>query len=276
MNVSTQASRLVRRVLARTALHLACAGTAGLAAFAPLAHADADALDTIARSGVVRIGVFEDYPPFGSIGPDMKPLGYDIDMANLIGKTLNAKVELVQVTGDNRMAYLADHKTDMLLSVGETPERAKVIDFSHAYAPYYLAVFGPKALAVKGTADLAGKSVAVARGTLEDLSVSKAAPPSANIKRFDDPNGAISAFLSGQAQLLVVGNDVGATIIARHPSIDPEQKFSLFSSPDHVGLNKNEPRLMQKVNDAIASAKKNGVLNALSQKWLRAPLPADL
>ena len=136
-------------------------------------------------------------------------------------------------------------------------------------------MFGPKSLAVKGNADLAGKSVAVARGTLEDLSVSKVAPPSATIKRFDDPNGAIAAFLSGQAQLLVVGNDVGATIIARHPSIDPEQKFSLFSSPDHVGLNKNEPRLMQKVNDAIAGARKSGTLNALSQKWLHAALPAD-
>lgn len=278
MNASTQTLRrahlncCARNVIARAAATLACLG--GLAAVTLPAHADA--LDTIAKSGVVRIGVFEDYPPFGSTGPDMKPQGYDIDMAALIGKALNAKVELVQVTGDNRMAYLADHKTDMLLSVGETPERAKVIDFSQAYAPYYLAVFGPKNLNVKSASDLAGKTVAVARGTLEDLSVTKVAPPSATIKRFDDPNGAIAAFLSGQAQLLVVGNNVGATIIARHPSIDPEQKFSLFSSPDHVGLNKNEPRLMEKVNGAIAGAKKNGSLNGISQKWLRATLPADL
>ncbi|MBC8924243.1 transporter substrate-binding domain-containing protein, partial [Escherichia coli] len=48
------------------------------------------------------------------------------------------------------------------------------------------------------------------------------------------------------------------------------------SSPDHVGLNKNEPRLMQKVNDAIAGARKSGTLNSLSQKWLHAALPADL
>lgn len=252
----------------------ACIGAAALIALAPAAHADA--IDTIAKAGVVKIGVFEDYPPFGSIGPDMQPQGYDIDVANLIGKALHAKVELVAVTGDNRMAYLADHKADMLLSVGETPERAKVIDFSQPYAPYYLAVFGPKALAVKNAGDLAGKTIAVARGTLEDLSVSKIAPASASIKRFDDPNGAISAFISGQVQLLVVGNDVGATILARHPANDPEQKFSLFSSPDHVGLNKNEPRLMQQVNSTIARARKDGTMNAISQKWLHAPLPADL
>jgi polar amino acid transport system substrate-binding protein len=264
-----------QRILATFATTLAFAGVAALSAFvAPAAHADA--LDSIAKSGVVRIGVFEDYPPFGSIGPDMKPEGYDIDVANLIGKALNAKVELGQVTGDNRMAYLADHKADLLLSVGETPEREKVIDFSQPYAPYYLAVFGPKNLPVKNAGDLAGKTISVARGTLEDLSVTKIAPPSATIKRFDDPNGAISAFLSGQVQLMVVGNDVGATILARHPANDPEQKFALFSSPDHVGLNKNEPRLKQKIDETIARARKDGTLNTISEKWLRAPLPADL
>ncbi|MGF6960208.1 polar amino acid transport system substrate-binding protein [Paraburkholderia youngii] len=260
-----------RRVFATLAATLAITA---LGALPSAAHADA--LDDIAKSGTVRIGVFEDYPPFGSIGADMKPVGYDIDVANLIGKALNAKVELVPVTGDNRMAFLADHKADMLLSVGQTPEREKVIDFSQPYAPYYLAVFGPKSLPVKNAADLGGKSISVARGTLEDLSVTKIAPPSANIKRFDDPNGAISAFLSGQVQLMVVGNDVGATILARHPANDPEQKFALFSSPDHVGLNKNEPRLKAKVDETISKARKDGTMNAISQKWLRAPLPADL
>src|ERR1700761_1153199 len=264
---------LLRRRFSHAFAALAFAGAA-LAAFAPPAHADA--LDSITKAGVVRVGVFEDYPPFGSIGPDMQPQGYDIDVANLIGKALGVKVELVAVTGDNRMAYLADHKADMLLSVGQTPEREKVIDFSQPYAPYYLAVFGPKSLKVKDANDLAGKSISVARGTLEDLSVTKIAPPSATIKRFDDPNGAISAFLSGQVQLMVVGNDVGATIIAKNPPIAPEQKFELFSSPDHVAVNKGETRLLKEVDSAVLKAKNDGTLNEISQKWLRAPLPADL
>jgi polar amino acid transport system substrate-binding protein len=257
--------RLARHAFALFTLTAACAS---------VAHADA--LDTIQKNGVVKIGVFMDYPPFGSIGPDMKPQGYDIEMAEYLARALKVKAELVAITGENRMAYLATHKADLLLSVGQTPEREKVLDFSRPYAPYYLAVFGPKSVAVKSTADLAGKTISVARGTLEDLSVTKVAPPTANIKRFDDPNGAISAFLSGQVQLMVVGNDVGATIIARNPPIAPEQKFELFSSPDHVGLNKNEPRLLKEVDAAIVQAKKDGTLNTLSTKWLKAPYPADL
>jgi polar amino acid transport system substrate-binding protein len=265
--MTTRLSRLARRLLV-------IATFAAPFSMPMLAHADA--LDTVQKSGVVRVGVFMDYPPFGSIGPDMKPQGYDIEMADYLAKALKVKVELVPITGENRIAYLATHKADVLLSVGETPERDKVLDFSRPYAPYYLAVFGPKSLPVKNEKDLAGKTISVARGTLEDLSVTKVAPPDATIKRFDDPNGAISAFLSGQVQLMVVGNDVGATIIARNPPIAPEQKFELFSSPDHIAVNKGETRLLKEVDDAVLKAKNDGTLNALSVKWLKAPYPSDL
>ena len=274
--IRTLALHLSRHTSRRTFFHAVMAASA-LVALLPGRPAHADTLANIQKAGVIRVAIPNDFPPFGSLGPDLKLQGYDIDMAGLIAKELGVKAELVPVTSTNRIPFLTTGKVDVVISsLGKNAERAKVIDFSQAYAPYYLAVFGPKNLNVKSASDLAGKTVAVARGTLEDLSVTKVAPPSATIKRFDDPNGAIAAFLSGQAQLLVVGNDVGATIIARHPSIDPEQKFSLFSSPDHVGLNKNEPRLMEKVNGAIAGAKKNGSLNGISQKWLRASLPADL
>ena len=102
-------------------------------------------------------------------------------------------------------------------------------------------MLGPHDLTVTGPADLASKSIGVNRGTLDDTSLTAAAPASANIKRFDNYNGVITAFLSGQVQLIAVGNDVGAAVLARHPAIEPEQKLQLLSSPDHIALNKNEP-----------------------------------
>jgi polar amino acid transport system substrate-binding protein len=236
----------------------------------------ADELDDIGKAGVFKIGVFQDFPPFSSAGQDLKLQGYDIDVADILGKALKAKVELVGVTGQNRIPYLTEHKVNILLSVGQSAERAKIIDFTDAYAPYYIAVMGPRSVDVKGPADLKGKTVAVNRGTLEDTSLTEVAPPETDIKRFDNYNGVISAFLSGQVQLMVVGNDVGATILAKHPAIEPEQKFNLMTSPDHIGLNKNEPRLQQALNDAIAQMKKDGSLDQISRKWLFQPLPKDL
>ncbi len=44
--------------------------------------ARADALDDIHKAGVLKVGVFEDFPPFASAGADMSLHGYDIDVAN--------------------------------------------------------------------------------------------------------------------------------------------------------------------------------------------------
>ena len=155
---------------------------------------------------------------------------------------LKVKLNLVSVTGQNRIPYLTDKRVDILMSVGYSKEREEVIDFAAAYAPYYIAVIGPAALEVKGKEDLADKSIAVNRGTLEDTSLTEAAPASADIKRFDNYNSVIQAFISGQTQLMVVGNDVGAQVLAKQDELKPEQKFQLLTSPSHIGLNKNEDR----------------------------------
>ena len=236
------------------------------------AAARADALDDITKAGVLKVGVFGDFPPFSSVTSDMSLQGYDIDVAKILADALKVKLQLVTVTGQNRIPYLTERRADILLSVGHSAEREKVIDFTAAYAPYYIAVIGPKALKVQDKGDLAGKSIAVNRGTLEDTSLTEAAPSGADIKRFDNYNAVIQSFLAGQVQLMVVGNDVGAGVLARQVAMQPEQKFQLMTSPDHIGLNKNEPRLKQALNDVIAKMLADGTMNTISTKWLNRPL----
>lgn len=243
------------------------AGGAGLA--------NADALDDITKAGTIRIGIFEDFPPFASLGSDMKIQGYDVDMANALAKALGVKAELVGITGQNRIPYLSEGKVDALLSIGFSDERAQVVDFTDPYAPYYIAVMGPAEVQVKEAADLAGKTIAVNRGTLEDTEVTKVAPTDADIQRYNDYNGVISAFLSGQAQLMVVGNDVGATILAKNPAIKPEEKFLLLTSPSNMAVKKGETRLQQKMNEILVGMKKDGSLNEMAVKWLKQPLAKD-
>ena len=243
---------------------------------APLAG-HADALDNIMKAKVLKVAVPQDFPPFGSVTSDLKPVGYDIDVAELIGKKLGVKVELVPVTSANRIPYLQTKKVDLVISsLGKNPDREKVIDFSDAYAPFYNGVFGTADVKVSKVEDLAGMTVGVTRGSVEDLELSKIAPPTATIKRYEDNNGTISAFLSGQVQVIATGNVVAAAIIAKNPPKKPETKFLIKNSPCFIGLNKDEPKLLQKVNAIIAESRKDGSLNAISMKWLGAPLPATL
>jgi polar amino acid transport system substrate-binding protein len=246
---------------------LALGATFGLAA-----QASADAIDDITAAGQLNVGVFADFPPFSSASADMSLKGYDMDVAQAIADALKVKLNPVAVTGQNRIPYLTEKRVDLLMSVGYSKEREEVIDFAAAYAPYYIAVIGPADLKVASKDDLAGKSIAVNRGTLEDTSLTEAAPATADIKRFDNYNSVIQAFISGQTQLMVVGNDVGAQVLAKQDQLKPEQKFQLMTSPSHIGLNKGEDRLKTAINDTVAKMLADGQLNASSEAWLKTPL----
>ena len=71
---------------------------------------------------------------------------------------------------------------------------------------------------------------------------------------------------------MVVGNDVGAQVLARQEELKPEQKFQLLTSPSHIGLNKNEEALKTAINDAVAKMLADGKLNESSEAWLKMPL----
>ena len=254
---------------------LALVGALALGSLAPVAKADV--LGNITRSGMIKIAVPQDFPPFGSVGADMKPSGYDIDVANLIGKELGTKVELVPVSSANRVPFLTTGKVDLVISsMGKNAEREKVIDFSTAYAPFFNGVFGPDDIKVGKVEELAGKTISVTRGSIEDLELSKIAPASAVIKRFEDNNATITAYLSGQTQLIATGNVVAAAVNERSKLRRLSTKFLIRNSPCYVGLAKGETALQARVNEIIAKARKSGALNEIAQRWLHAALPGDL
>lgn len=239
--------------------------------------AHADALSDVIERGVLKVAVPQDFPPFGSVGPDLKPRGLDIDTAQLIADRLKVKLELTPVNSTNRIPFLTTGKVDLVISsLGKNPEREQVIDFSAAYAPFYLGVFGPEDAELKDIADLAGKTVSVTRGSVEDIELSKVAPQGATIKRFEDNNSTIAAYLSGQVDLIASGNVVMAAIAERNPTRVPVMKLNLKNSPAYIGLNKGQPGLQARLNEILATAKTDGSLNDIAEKWLKQPLPTDL
>lgn len=229
-----------------------------------------EALAQIEKSKVVKIGVPADYPPYGFVGLDLKPIGLDIDVANLIGAKLGATVELVPVVSGNRIPYLQTKKIDLIVStLGKNEERVKIIDFSAAYAPFYQGVFALKSLPIKSFDDLAGKSVAVTRGAMEDEMLGKVAPASTQIQRFEDQAATTAAFAAGQTQVIATSVSNIGVLTRKNPNLGIEYKLLLRDSPCFVGIAKGEESLLKKVNEIVLAAKADGTLEALSQKWLK-------
>lgn len=230
------------------------------------------ALDDVLKAKLLKVAVQTDSAPYGFVGTDLKPIGLDIDVANYIGKKLGVAVELVPVVSASRIPALQTRKADLVIAtLGKNPEREKVIDFTAAYSPFFQAVFGPKNISVKSFADLAGKSVGVTRGAMEDQELSKVAPASTDTKRFEDNNATIAAFTAGQVQFVALGASVAGNMMAKNPQLSSEYKLLLKESPNFIGVAKGEDKLKAKVNDILAEAKKSGELDTMAKKWLGRP-----
>lgn len=220
----------------------------------------------------ITIAIPTDFPPYGFDGTDLKPQGLDIDMANYIATKMGLAIEIVAVTSANRIPYLQTRKADLVIStLGKNAEREKVIDFTAAYSLFFQAVFAPKTLAIKSFSDLTGKSIAVTRGAIEDQELTKMAQAGADIKRFEDNNATVSAFVSGQVQLVATGASVAGNMMARNPQLGAEYKLLLKVSPNFIGVGKGEDKLRLKVNEILAEAKKTGDLDKMAMKWLGRP-----
>ncbi len=240
----------------------------------PLGAVQADQLNDILKKGVIKIGVPENFPPFGSVGKDFKHEGYDVDVAALVAKDLEVDLELVPITSKQRIPYLGSGKVDLVISsMGANPGRAKSIWFSHAYAPFFSGAFASESLVISSAADLAGMKIGVTGGTIEDLELSKELPEGADLKRFGDNAATISAFVSKQVDVIVTGNTVAAKIGKDNPDVKLETKFIVRQSPAFIGVKSGEMNLLQWVNVFVLHKKLGGDLNELSQKWLGQKLP---
>jgi polar amino acid transport system substrate-binding protein len=240
----------------------------------PVAAIAADnGLDRITKAGVVRVAVPDNFPPFGNLGTDGKLHGYDIDTAALIGEALGVNVHLVATASTDRLPSLTAGKVDLVVSsLGRNDEREKLIDFSIAYAPFFSAVYRPASLPVAKPADLDGKTIAVTRNTIEDAALTELAPPTATIKRYDDNAGTQVAFLSNQTELIATGNAVTGEVLTKSLVKKTVLKFLLRNSPCYIGVAKGQPELLARINAIIGDARKDGRLEAISQRWLKMPL----
>jgi len=244
-----------------------------LATFAVTGPAMARGLQEILDSGTVRIGIPVDVPPFGFMDENNEPTGLDIEIANMIAESLGVELETQQVTSANRISYLATDRIDLTIAaMGATPERALSINFSSPYSALTIGLYGPEDVEVAGIDDLGDKVIGVARGTTQDIELTRLAPD-ANIQRFEDDATTSSAYLSGQIDLIATANILAQDLSERRPDNPLEAKVVFRYSPAHIGVQKGAPELLRWADTFVFYHLNNGNLSKLTEKWLGEPLP---
>lgn len=243
-------------------------------AAASFSAAAADTLKEIQSRKKLLVAIDLSVPPYGMTDANMQPQGSDVDVARALAKDMGVPLEIVQVSGPNRIPFLMTHKADLVISsFAVTPERAKVVAFSAPYSVNQLVIGAPKATAIPKLADLDGKRVAVVRGNLQDLVLTKQAPKGATLVRYEDDATANTALIAGQVDAIGTPSFTVQTLAQKNPAKNLEVKFMVSATPLAIGLRKNEPELMAWVNTWIEKNTANGVLNKIYKQHMGIDLP---
>jgi glutamate/aspartate transport system substrate-binding protein len=133
-------------------------------------------LKKIKESGTIVIGHNEDSPPFASFGQDGKPMGYSIDLCNLIAEGVKQELKLDKLTvkyqavnGQTRTPLLVNGTVDLVCATTtNTLGRQKQIDFLYTMFVTGNRVLTKKGKGIKEIEDLKGKTVSANQGTTNE------------------------------------------------------------------------------------------------------------
>jgi polar amino acid transport system substrate-binding protein len=244
---------------------------------APTISASADKLDHIKARGRLLIGVTESSPPFSFLDPSKGIVGYDVDLAERVAKSLGVTPEKTAIINAERISALQNDRVD-IVAVGMTRSkgRAKEIDFSYAYldSPHMVLVRKDRDIAQIG--DLAGRKLALVKSASVDAEL-KAAVPTLQIVFFDDYKGAFAALADGNVDGFLA--DKMLLLWFAQQSGRPAD-FSLigdYQLPRTAGfaLKKNEPRFLDFVNRTLLKLEASGEAAKIYDTWF-APVPRTL
>ena len=233
--------------------------------------AHADKLDDIKKAGVVRIAVFDSNPPFGYIDPQSKKLvGYDVDVADAIGKALGVKVELRATNPANRIPLLVSKKVDLIAAnFTITDERAKEVNFS---VPYFAT--GQKFIARKGVLktpeDIKKLRIGADKGTVQEITL-REHYPTAKVISYDDTPLAFVALRNGNVQAITQDDAKLVGLLGNLPAAQKADfeisPFSITKEYQGVGIPKGEDRLTASINDTLIKLEKDGEAVKIYDRW---------
>lgn len=239
-------------------------------AFAQMPEVPADIKD----KGVLNVGVRCDQPPYGYQDGNGEFAGVETDMARQLAEWVfgsKDKVTLTCVTGENRIPQLTGKRVDLLIAtLGVTPERARVIDFSIPYR------WGASGLLVKADSsyqkvkDLDGKTVALPKGTVQAKWFEDNMPGVTTL-RLNSAADSLQALKQGRAD--GYAHDAATLVVAAAK----DKSLRMINDPYQLsdaamGLRKNEPEWKAYLDAAVTRMHEE----KLFRVWVDKAVPEEI
>ena len=203
--------------------------------------------------------------------------GFNVDMANEIGKRLNRPINIEGTQFSGLIPGLNAKKYDWIAApTTVTPERAKALLFTEGYLDTDFQFLVKKADAeIKGLEDLKGKTISVNKGSAYD-SWAKANAEKYGFKFdiYDTNADAVQAVLSGRANTNLAGNTVAQWAAKQNPLIKTTYTIKtglVWAIPFRI----DDKAGRDQVSNVVKCMKIDGTFARLHEKWFGTKPAAD-
>jgi polar amino acid transport system substrate-binding protein len=231
------------------------------------------------QAGVLRIGMDASYPPFEWIGSTGNPTGFDVALAEELGRRLGLEIQFIaNLPYDGLYDALAVGQVDAVISaLVVNPDRTT--DFAYSI-PYFDAgqvlVVREGETAITRMADLAGHTLAVEFGSQGDLLAR------AWVRRLEGfstvtcqtPQEALEAVAKGAADAALVDHVSALTSVppwaeeTPHPGRLTIVGDPVIEEPYAVATRREDSRLLRAINRALGAMQADSTLDSLRYDWL--------
>lgn len=232
--------------------------------------AQADQWQDMVQRKELKCGTFADVPPFAAPDPKTREMvGFDVDMCHAIAKQLGLTAAITPLSVEARVPEVKMGRVDLTVAnLAYTKSRGEQIQFSD---PYYIA---KEMLAVKASdtattkAEYKGKRLSSTKGSTSELSIKMNGSEPVT---FQDTGSAYMAVQQNKSVGVVANTMTITKLVNQSKTAGVELKMikdPMVFQPIGVGMKKDEPVLLAKVNAALVAMDKAGEIDAIWAKWI--------
>lgn len=227
-----------------------------------------NSLQAVQKAGILTIGTDDSYPPMEFRDSKNNLVGFDVDLANEIGKKLGVKIEYVTTDFNGILLALNSSRFNVILAaLSITDKRKESINFSDSY------LMGGQVVAIKQgnttikkLEDLKGKVVACQLGSTGDAAAT-ALKGLKEVKKYDKITEAFQELSSERVDAVVMDAQVGGYYVAKKPGEFEVLKDRISEEPMGIGFKKDDVELKAEIQKALDELKADGTLSKLSETW---------
>jgi polar amino acid transport system substrate-binding protein len=220
---------------------------------------------------VIVNGIDANFPPFASVGPDGKAVGFDIESLDWIAQKEGFKVEHKPMEWDSIVTSLKEKKIDVIASgLSISTERREQIAFT---LPYWVI---KQVVLVKNDSSLtleqvlsSGLNIGVQRGTSDAQAMENSNNTNGRkytLVNYDSFELAVADVVNGRVDAAVMNDAPAAKALGAQPvkllgeAGIPDEEFA-------YGVNKENPELLAQLNEGLIALMADPFWETLKEKY---------